>query len=120
MKNKTLKYSDLSKKQLQYLKEQYIQNKVESMSHQDLKEFVHEIISHQINDTIGKEEEMEAWIEMSSFYGDKFDIIIKQIKERFHPEDRIMTWFDFFNHDSERVCRNMSSFMKLVAPHFTK
>ena len=66
MKNKTLKYSDLSKKQIQYLKEQYIQNKVESMSHQDLK-FVHEIISHQINDTIGKEEEMEAWIEMSSF-----------------------------------------------------
>ena len=46
--------------------------------------------------------------------------IIKQIKERFHPEDRLMTWFDFFNHDSERVCRNMSSFMKLVAPHFTK
>ncbi|MAS63248.1 MAG: luciferase [Euryarchaeota archaeon] len=46
--------------------------------------------------------------------------IIKQIKERFHPEDRLMTWFDFFNHDSERVCRNMTSFMKLVAPHFTK
>ena len=46
--------------------------------------------------------------------------IIKQIKERFHPDDRLMTWFDFFNHDSERVCRNMDSFMKLVAPHFTK
>ena len=46
--------------------------------------------------------------------------IIKQIKERFHPQDRLMTWFDFFNHDSERVCRNMSSFMKLVAPHFKK
>ena len=46
--------------------------------------------------------------------------IIQQIKERFHPEDRLMVWFDFFNHDSERVCRNMKSFMKLVAPHFTK
>jgi len=45
--------------------------------------------------------------------------IIKQIKERFHPDDRLMTWFDFFNHDSERVCRNMASFMELVAPHFT-
>ena len=44
--------------------------------------------------------------------------IIKQIKERFHPEDRLMTWFDFFNHDSERVCRNMAAFMELVAPHF--
>jgi len=46
--------------------------------------------------------------------------IIKQIKERFHPDDRLMTWFDFFNHDSQRVCRNMTSFMELVAPHFTK
>ncbi len=45
--------------------------------------------------------------------------IIKQIKERFHPDDRLMTWFDFFNHDSDRVCRNMASFMELVAPHFT-
>ncbi len=46
--------------------------------------------------------------------------IIKQIEERFHPEDRLMAWFDFFNHDSERVSRNMKSFMKLVVPHFTK
>ena len=29
------------------------------MSNQELKEYVLEIISHQINDTIGKEEEME-------------------------------------------------------------
>ena len=98
MKNKTLKYSDLSKKQLQYLKEQYIQNKVESMSHQDLKEFVHEIISHQINDTIGKEEEMEAWIEMSSFYGDKFDIKIKQIKEKFISDENSQ---NFEEHSKE-------------------
>ena len=46
--------------------------------------------------------------------------VANQIAERFNPEDRIMCWFDFFNHDSERVCRNMKSFMKLVAPHFTK
>ena len=56
MKNKTLIYSDLSKKQLQHLKEFYIQTKVNSMSNEELKEFVLEIISHQINDTIGKEE----------------------------------------------------------------
>ena len=47
--------SDLSKKQLENLKALYVQKKVESMSHQDLKQYVREIISHQINDTIGKE-----------------------------------------------------------------
>ena len=38
------------------------------MSHKELKQYVFEIISHQINDTIGKEEEMEAWREMSDFF----------------------------------------------------
>ena len=98
MKNKTFTYADLSKKQLQYLKEQYIKNKVESMSHQDLKEFVHEIISHQTNDTIGKEEEMEAWIEMSSFYGDKFDITIKKIQEKFISDENSQ---NFEEHSKE-------------------
>jgi hypothetical protein len=27
-----------------------------------------------------------------------------------------MCWFDFFNHDSERVKRNMTAFMTKVAP----
>jgi len=42
--------------------------------------------------------------------------IAQQIVERFHPEDRIMAWFDFFNHDSERVCRDMTAYMEQVAP----
>ena len=29
--------------------------------------------------------------------------VAQQMVERFHPDDRIMAWFDFFNHDSERV-----------------
>ena len=44
------------------------------MSNQELKQYVLEIISHQINDTIGKEEEMEAWREMSDFFGEQFEI----------------------------------------------
>ena len=72
MKKKLTIYSELSKKQLLQLKEVYIQKKVKSMSHQELKEFVLDIISHQINDTIGKEEEMEVWKEMSYFFGDQF------------------------------------------------
>ena len=74
MKKKSIIYSDLSKKQLEILKELYIQKKVESMSHQELKKYVLEIISHQIYDTIGEEEEMEAWREMSDFFGEMKNI----------------------------------------------
>jgi hypothetical protein len=42
--------------------------------------------------------------------------VSEQIIERFHPDDRLMCWFDFFNHDSERVKRNMTAFMTKVAP----
>ena len=83
MKKKSLIYSDLSKKQLEKLKEFYIQKKVESMSHQDLKQYVLEIISHQINDTIDKEEELEAWREISDFFGEKFEIIIREIQTKY-------------------------------------
>jgi hypothetical protein len=42
--------------------------------------------------------------------------IIEQAKGRFHPEDKLMLWFDFNNHDSARVMRNMEAFMTKVAP----
>ena len=42
--------------------------------------------------------------------------VTAQILERFHPEDRLMLWFDFFNHDSRRVVANMEAFMTRVAP----
>ena len=83
MKKKSLIYSDLSKKQLQQLKEFYIQKKVSSMDNKELREFVSEIITHQINDTIDKEEEMEAWREMSEFFGDQFEIIILEIQTKY-------------------------------------
>jgi len=86
MKKKPIIYSDLSKKQLETLKELYIQKKVESMSHQELKQYVLEIISHQINDTIGKEEEMEAWREMSDFFGEQFEIIILEMQTKYSDE----------------------------------
>ncbi|MBO60312.1 MAG: luciferase [Acidimicrobiaceae bacterium] len=44
------------------------------------------------------------------------ETVSQQITERFHPEDRLMCWFDFFNHDSERVMRNMTAFMTEVVP----
>ena len=89
MKKKSIIYSDLSKKQLEKLKELYIQKKVESMSHQALKEYVLEIISHQVNDTIGKEEEMEAWNEMSDFFGEQFEIVILEIQTKYIDDKNV-------------------------------
>ena len=42
--------------------------------------------------------------------------IATQINERFHPDDRLMLWFDFFRHDSKRICRDMRAFMDMVVP----
>jgi len=42
--------------------------------------------------------------------------ILEQMNQRFHPDDRLMLWFDFNNHDSQRVMKNMSAFMSAVNP----
>jgi len=90
MKKKSIIFSDLSKKQLEILKELYIQKKVESMSHQELKQYVLEIISHQVNDTIDKEEEMEAWREMSDFFGEQFEIVIQEIQIKYIDDKNVL------------------------------
>jgi alkanesulfonate monooxygenase SsuD/methylene tetrahydromethanopterin reductase-like flavin-dependent oxidoreductase (luciferase family) len=46
------------------------------------------------------------------------DVIEAQMRERFDPDDRLMLWFDFFNHDSKRVVRDMELFMSEIAPRF--
>ena len=87
MKKSSFIYSDLSQKQLKQLKDFYIKKKVDSMSNKELKEFVLEIITHQITDTIDKEEEMEAWHEMSAFLGEEFEVIIYEIQQKY-PDER--------------------------------
>jgi len=42
--------------------------------------------------------------------------VAQQIGERYDSSDRLMCWFDFFNHDSERVKRDMAAFMTEVVP----
>ena len=42
--------------------------------------------------------------------------VAAQVLERFHPDDRLMCWFDFFNHDNERVIRNMEAWWNEVVP----
>ena len=107
MKKKPIVYSDLSKKQLENLKELYIQKKVESMSQQELKQYVLEIISHQINDTIGKEEEMEAWREISDFFGEQFEIVILEIQTKYIDDKNVLeTEMDAQNQRIELLERN--------------
>ena len=60
------------------------------MSHEQLKQYVLEIISHQVNDTIDKEEEMEAWREMSEFFGEQFEIIILEIQTKYSDEKNLI------------------------------
>jgi alkanesulfonate monooxygenase SsuD/methylene tetrahydromethanopterin reductase-like flavin-dependent oxidoreductase (luciferase family) len=47
------------------------------------------------------------------------EAIAAQMRERFDAEDRLMLWFDFNNHDSKRVMKNMSDFMNKIAPELT-
>ena len=90
MKKKSIIYSDLSKKQLEKLKEFYIKKKVESMSQQDLRQYVLEIISHQINDTVDKEEELEAWREISDFFGEQFEKVVIEIQTKFIDDKNVL------------------------------
>ena len=73
--------------------------KVECMSHKELEQYVREIISHQINDTIDKEEEMEAWKEMANFYGDQFETIVLEIKKKYATDESLE---NFEEHNQER------------------
>ena len=80
MAKKKINYSDLSSKELELLKDMFIDLKVKSMNINDLKNFAFENISLQIKNTIGNEEELEAWNEMEDFFKDDFENTIKEIK----------------------------------------
>ena len=46
--------------------------------------------------------------------GNPEEILLK-IREKYHPEDRLMLWFDFNNHDNEAVKASMKVFMEKIA-----
>ena len=80
MTKNQFKYTDLSSKELESLKEKYIDLKVKSMNINDLRTFATENISLQIKSTIGNDEELEAWQEMEEFFKDEFDDTIRAIQ----------------------------------------
>jgi alkanesulfonate monooxygenase SsuD/methylene tetrahydromethanopterin reductase-like flavin-dependent oxidoreductase (luciferase family) len=44
------------------------------------------------------------------------DQVAEQAASRFHVDDRLMLWFDFFDHDCDRVIRGMQQWTEEVAP----
>lgn len=42
--------------------------------------------------------------------------VAMQLKERFHPKDCLMLWFDFYCHDNKQVKNSMKTFVEEVVP----
>ena len=80
MAKQQLNYKDLTPKELENLKDIYIDLKVKGMTNNDLKDFATENISLQIKSTIGKDEELEAWKEMEEFFKEELENIVRDIK----------------------------------------
>ncbi len=88
MKKRKFNYSDFSKAELESLKEYYITEKIKSMKESELRKFVYENISHQIKNTIGDEEEQEAWDEIQTFFSDNFEETVELIKKKFEATNQ--------------------------------
>ena len=94
MAKKKINYLDLSNKELELLKDIYIDLKVKSMNINDLKGFAFENISLQIKNTIGNEEELEAWQEMEDFFKDEFLNTIQDIQIKLRSKNNEFTNLD--------------------------
>lgn len=46
------------------------------------------------------------------------ETVATQIQEKYHPEDRLMLWFDFNNHDNDFIKKSMRIFREKVMPRF--
>ena len=94
MAKKKTNYSDLSSKELELLKDMYIDQKVKSMSNGDLIDFAFENISLQIKNTIGNDEELEAWKEMEDFFKDEFENTIQDLQIKMRSKNNELTNFN--------------------------
>ena len=77
-----LTYKDLSKIELDTLKDMYISSRVNSMNDDDLRSFVREIIIDQIKGTVGNAEEKEAWEEIKEHFSDELSKKILEVKAK--------------------------------------
>ena len=74
-----ISYKDLSKLQLENLKDIYVETRISKMLEEDLRKFVRTSIDDQIKGTVGNEEEREAWNEMKEHFQDDLSAKIIEI-----------------------------------------
>ena len=77
-----LTYKDLSKTELDLLKDIYISSKVDSMTEIDLRKFVKEIIIDQVKGTVGNAEEKEVWEEIKDHFSKDLSKKILEVKNK--------------------------------------
>ena len=95
MSNEDFTYKDLSKSQLEELKDTYVISRLNTMTEKDLRSFVKTVIEDQVKGTVGNEEEREAWNEMKDHFQQDFSMIIKKLmktgetpQEELTPEEK--------------------------------
>ncbi len=79
MKPEEVSFKDLTKMQLDSLKDLYINSRVNSMSEVDLRKFVKEVLDLQVRGTVGNEEEKEVWKEMKDHFDDNFRSMLQEV-----------------------------------------
>ena len=77
-----LTYKDLSETELDTLKDMYISSRVNTMTENELRKFVKEIIIDQIKGTVGNAEEKEAWEEIKDYFSENLSKKILEVKEK--------------------------------------
>ncbi len=82
-----ISFKDLSKGQLEMLKELYIESRVIAMSDDELRQFVKEVLDLQVKGTVGNEEEKEIWQEMEKHFNEEFEKTIKKVINEKKIED---------------------------------
>ena len=84
-----INYKDLTDNELDYLKDMYISSRLNSMSEDDLRVFVREIIIDQIKGTVGNAEEKEAWQEIKEHFSEDLSKKILEVKEICNKNNKI-------------------------------
>ena len=84
-----LSYKDLTETELDIIKDMYISSRVNSMTENDLRQFVREIIIDQIKGTVGNAEEKEAWQEIKEYFSDDLGKRILQVKSKFSKNRKV-------------------------------
>ena len=79
MTKEEISFKDLNQRQLENLKDIYIESRLDRMTGDDLSQFVRTILTDQIKGTVGNEEEREAWKEMKDHFGDDFGKYLKEL-----------------------------------------